>query len=188
MIVTIATTAWTIFVGWPALIWLNSTNKGLPLFAHLPVSPRELSALRQRVILLKLIVILVLSAPIFTGISWFAGAPLWQTLKVLSKLAFVLFVVQSWWFIGWQLTGSFFRTIIFYVMTISLFLAYAVLTVFFMMGDDHLEWSMPLMVVCAKLMSWRLSRTLDRPVFDLVGANMARQNSGFSLQLETPKT
>ena len=187
-IMTTVTTFWTIFVGWPALIWLNSANKGLPLFAHLPVSPRELSALRQRVILLKLIVMLVLCAPIFVGIAWVTGQPLWPMLKVLGKLAFALFVVQSWWFIGWQLSGSFFRTISFYIKTIVLFLAYAILTVFFLVGDDHLEWSMPLMVLCAKVMTWLLGRTLDRPVFDLTGANMSRQTNSFSLQLETPKT
>ena len=187
-IMTAVTTFWTIFVGWPALIWLNAANNGLPLFAHLPVSPRELSALRQRVVLLKLIVILVLSTPIFAGIAWATGQPLWPVLKVLSKLAFALFVVQSWWFIGWQLSGSFFCTVSFYVKTIVLFMAYTVLTVFFVIGDDHLEWSMPLMVLCAKLMSWLLSHTLDRPVFDLIGANMARQTNSFSLQLETPKT
>ena len=188
VVVTAVTTVWTIFVGWPALIWMNSANKGLPLFAHLPVSPRELSALRQRVILLKLITMLILSTPIFAGIAFVAGQPLWPMLKVLGKLTFVMFVVQSWWFIGWQLSGSFFRTIGFYLKSVVLFLAFAVLAVFFLMGDDHLEWSMPSMALCAKLMSWLLGRTLDRPVFDLIGANMSQQNRSFSLQLETPKT
>ena len=186
-VITLLTTLFTVFVGWPGLIWTNSANKGLPLFAHLPVSPRELSALRQRVILLKLIVMLAISSPIVIGIAWMTGAALWPIFKVLGKITFTLFVVQSWWFIGWQLSGSFFRTIGFYFKTVVLFLAFAVLTVFFLMGDDHLEWSMPTMALCAKLMSWLLHRTLDRPVFDLTGANMTQQNRSFSLQLETPK-
>lgn len=184
-VVTVLTTIFTIFVGWPGLIWLNSANKGLPLFAHLPVSPRELSALRQRVILLKLIIVLVLILPIFLGIAWMTGVPLWPMLKVLGKLAFSLFVVQSWWFIGWQLSGSFFRTLAFYATTITLLLGFCVPTVFLFVGDDHLEWAVPSMVLCAKLMSWLLGRTLDRPVFDLTGANMAQQNRGFSVQLKT---
>ncbi len=188
MIMTAVTTFWTIFVGWPGLIWLNSANKGVPLFAHLPVSSRELSALRQRVILLKLIVMLIVSAPIFIGIAWATGVALWPMFKVLGKIAFALFVAQSWWFIGWQLSGSFFRTVGFYATTIVLFLGYAVLTVFFLMGDDHLEWTVPSMVLCAKLMTWLLSRTLDRPVFDLTGSNMGQQTRSFSLQLQTPRT
>ena len=185
IIMTAVTTIWTIFVGWPGLIWLNSANKGVPLFAHLPVSSRELSALRQRVILLKLIVMLVVSAPIFVGIAWATGVALWPMFKVLGKIAFALFVVQSWWFIGWQLSGSFFRTIGFYATTIVLFLGYAALTIFFLTGDDHLEWTVPSMVMCAKLMSWLLGRTLDRPVFDLTGANMGQQSRSFSLRLGT---
>ncbi len=188
VIMTAVTTFWTIFVGWPGLIWLNSANKALPLFAHLPVSPRELSALRQRVILLKLIVMLVVSAPIFIGIAWATGVALWPMFKVLGKIAFALFVVQSWWFIGWQLSGSFFRTVGFYATTIVLFLGFSVLTVFFLMGDDHLEWTVTSMALCAKLMSWLLNRALDRPVFDLTGAKIAQQQRSFSLQSQTPKT
>lgn len=187
-VVTVLTTLFTIFVGWPGLIWLNSANKGLPLFAHLPVSPRELSALRQRVILLKLLVMLVVSSPIFIGIAWATGLPLWPMFKVLGKIAFALFVVQSWWFIGWQLSGSFFRTLRFYVVTISLLLGFVALTVRFLVGDDHVEWSAPSMVLCAKLMSWLLGRTLDRPVFDLTGANMSQQNRGIMLNVDTPRT
>ena len=184
----VLTTIWIIFFGWPGWMWTNGANKSLPIFAHLPVSPRELSALRQRVILLKLVVLLVVLAPVLIGFAWFTGAALWPILKVTAKVAFVLFVVQSWWFIVWQLSGSFFRTVGFYLTTISLLLGYVVLAVFFLMGDEHLEWSVPSMVLCAKLMSWLLGRTLDRPVFDLTGANIAQQHRGFSLQLETPKT
>lgn len=187
-VVTLLTTLFTIFVGWPGLIWLNSANKGLPLFAHLPVSPRELSALRQRVILLKLVVMLVVSSPIFIGIAWGTGLPLWPMFKVLGKIAFALFVVQSWWFIGWQLSGSFFRTLRFYAVTISLLLGFVALTVCFLVGDDHVEWSAPSMVLCAKLMSWLLGRKLDRPVFDLTGANMSQQNRGIMLNVDIPRT
>ncbi len=181
-------TLWVIFFGWPGWIWTNSANKSLPIFAHLPISPRELSALRQRVILLKLVVVLVVLAPVLIGFAWINGVAWWPVLKVTVKLTFVLFVVQSWWFIVWQLSGSFFRTLGFYFSTISLLLVDIVLAVFFLMGDEHLEWSVPSMVLCAKLMSWLLSRTLDRPVFDLTGANMAQQHRSFSLQLETPKS
>jgi hypothetical protein len=187
-ITTLLATLWVIFFGWPGWMWSNSANKSLPIFAHLPISPRELSALRQRVILLKLVVLLAILAPVLIGIAWLTGAALWPILKMAAKLAFVLFVLQSWWFVFWQLSGSFFRTLGFYLTTIGLLLAYVVLSVFFLMGDDHLEWSMPSMVLCAKLMSWLLNRTLDRPVFDLTGANIAQQHRSFSLQLETPKT
>lgn len=187
-ITLILSTIWVIFFGWPGWIWTNSANKSLPIFAHMPVSPRELSALRQRVILLKLVVALAVVAPVLIGFAWINGVEWWPVLKVAAKLAFVLFVVQSWWFIVWQLSGSFFRTLGFYLTTISLLLVEVVLAVFFMMGDEHLEWSAPSMVLCAKLMSWLLGRTLDRPVFDLTGANMAQQHRSFSLQMETPKS
>lgn len=187
-VITLLTTLFTIFVGWPGLMWLNSANKGLPLFAHLPVSPRELSALRQRVVLLKLIVVLVVCTPIVIGIAWMTGVALWSMFKVLGKIAFALFVVQSWWFIGWQLSGSFLRTLRFYAVTITLLVGFVALTVFFLVGDDHVEWSAPSMVLCAKLMSWLLGRTLDRPVFDLTGANMSQQNRGIMLNVDTPRT
>lgn len=186
-ITAVLTTIWVVFFGWPGWMWSNSANKSLPIFAHLPISPRELSALRQRVTLLKLVVVLAVVAPVLIGFAWINGAAWWPVLKVAAKLAFVLFVVQSWWFIVWQLSGSFFRTLGFYLTMISLLLVDVVLAVFFLMGDEHLEWSVPSMVLCAKLMSWLLGRTLDRPVFDLTGANMAQQHRSFSLQLETPK-
>ncbi len=187
-ITTALSTIWVIFSGWPGWIWTNSANKSLPIFAHLPISPRELSALRQRVILLKLVVVLAVVSPVLIVFAWINGVEWWPVLKVVAKLAFVLFVVQSWWFIVWQLSGSFFRTLGFYLTTISLLLGYVVLAVFFLMGDEHLEWSVPSMVLCAKLMTWLLGRTLDRPVFDLTGANMAQQQRSFSLQLGTPKS
>lgn len=187
IVMTAILTCWTIFSGWPGLIWVNQANKGLPLFAHLPISSQELAALRQRVILLKLLIVLLVSAPIFVALAWANNAAVWPVFKVLGKLAFALFVGQSWWFIGWQLSGSFFRTLRFYVTTILLLLGYIVLMVFLLAGDDYLEWAAPSMVLCAKLMSWVLNRTLDRPVFDLIGANMSQTNRSFSLSLDTQK-
>lgn len=187
-VAALLSTLWLIFAGWPGWMWTNSANKSLPIFAHLPISPRELSALRQRVTLLKLVVLLAVVAPVLIGFTWINGAAWWPVLKVAVKLAFVLFVAQTWWFIVWQLSGSFFRTLSFYISTISLLLVEVVLAVFFLMGDEYLEWTTPSMVLCAKLMSWLLGRTLDRPVFDLTGANTAQQHRSFSLQLETPKT
>lgn len=185
---SIITTIWVGFIGWPGLIWTNSANKGLPLFAHLPISVRELSAVRQRVVLLKLIVVLAVSFPVLAGITWVTGAPLWPILKVVGKLVFALFVIQSWWFFGWQLSGSFFRTVNFYFKSIVLLLGYLTLAVWMLVGDDHIEWAAPSMVLCAKLMTWMLQRTLDRPIFDLTGANMPQQNRGLMVNVDVPRT
>ena len=149
---------------------------------------RELSAVRQRVILLKMIVILAISFPVVVEIAWAANVPLWPIMKVVGKIAFALFVIQSWWFIGWQLSGSFFRTLGFYLQTIVLLLGDVALTVCFLVGDDHVEWSAPLMVLFAKLMAWLLDRSLDRPIFDLIGANMPQQNRGIILNVDVPRT
>lgn len=180
-------TVWIVFFGWPGWIWINSAVKGLPIFAHLPIGPRDLASLRQRITLQKLVVALVLLAPVLLSIAWMQGVPAWPILKVFGKLAFVLFIGQTWWFLAWQLSGAIFRTIAFYITTIGLMVGQFALAIYFVVNDDHIEWTAPTMVLCAKLTTWLLHRTLDTPVFDLTGANLGQQNRGVMLQVEPPQ-
>jgi hypothetical protein len=182
VVVSIATTVSVLISGWPGLLWTNSASKGLPVFAHLPVSACELSAIRQRLMLLKILVVLVLSAPVLIGIAWMNNANVWPVLIFAWKLGFTLFAIQSWWFLGWQLSGSFFGTLRFYIESIALLIGFLILSAMFLFNDQQVEWTGPGMILCAQAMTWWLGRTLDRPVLELTGAQMPQLHRSFMLE------
>jgi hypothetical protein len=182
VVVNIVTTVSVLISGWPGLLWTNSASKGLPVFAHLPVSARELSAIRQRLMLLKILVVLVLASPVLSGIAWMNNADVWPALKFCWKLGFTLFALQSWWFFGWQLSGSFFGTLRFYLESIALLIGCLILSFMFLFYDRGVEWTGSGMILCAQAMIWWLGRTLDRPVLELTGAPMPQQHRSFKLE------
>jgi hypothetical protein len=182
VVVNIVTTVSVLISGWPGLLWTNSASKGLPVFAHLPVSARELSAIRQRLMLLKILVVLVLASPVLSGIAWMNNADVWPVLKFCWKLGFTLFALQSWWFFGWQLSGSFFGTLRFYLESIALLIGCLILSFMFLFYDRGVEWTGSGMILCAQAMIWWLGRTLDRPVLELTGAPMPQQHRSFKLE------
>lgn len=177
-----------VFLGWPALIWTNSQNRGLPLSAYLPVSHRELQMLRVRVILLKLFAVVLVALPVAASVAMFGQVAFWPILVVIGKLSAGVLVLQSWWFLTWQPSGpSLFRKAGFYVEAISLLLTTLVLGVFLLIGDENAAWAAPAMVFCGKLASYRLDRVLDRPIFELLGCNLSQQNRSFVLTRRPPK-